>query len=167
MLAQSATHRSVSASFWWHLDQSNTFPVSTYCKFRYRAHAEKYPTHCHVHNLQLKVWINLSAAALTQTRECVLLAVMSIYPHHSLAALSGWARLHKHRGWGHGCSFTSAPTTSKSPLLTGQMNAPRPPAWYIGPSCCLLTVVRLRLRPHHGARAGPFVSFSCISETWL
>lgn len=105
--------------------------------------------------------------ALTQTCECVLLAVVSIYPHHSLRALPGLVRLHKHRGRGHGCSFTSLRRTSKSLLLTEQMNARCLPGWYMGPSCCLLTVVWLRRRPHHGARAGPFVSFSCISKTWL
>lgn len=78
---------------------------------------------------QVKVCINPSHAALTQMLECVLLAVMSIKPHHSLSMLPGLMQSYKHRGWGRDSSFTSLWRTSKSLLLTGQMNAPCLPSW--------------------------------------
>lgn len=61
--------------------------------------------------------------------ECVLLAAMSIKPHHSLRMLPGLMQLHKHRGRGCDSSFTSLWRTSKSLLLTGQMNAPCLHCW--------------------------------------
>lgn len=59
----------------------------------------------------------LCILAFRQMCERVLLSAVSIHPHHSLRALPRLERLHKHEGWGQGCSFTSPQRTSKSLLL--------------------------------------------------